>query len=227
MYLHVFQWPASGNLVVGGLATDVTNAFLLADPGRPRALRHQGLDWSLAVPATPPDPTDSVVVLECAGAPVGDLARLLSPGVGANVLRAFNAQITGNLQFGFGSKDDDRVVNWNEMKDSISWVVRVNEKCRYQVSINYDPPRVCKLRKVEGDAGKEMAPASQGAAGIYAVQIGKIEFTGPVRQGNQLTDSLGAVDLTPGTYDIQISARDISGQELMRLRKLCLTPVVN
>ena len=227
LYLHVFDWPTNGMLVVGGLKTAVTNAFLLADAAKPLAATRTGLDLNVSIPAPPPDATDSVVVLECSGIPVADAARLLSSAVSTNTLRVFDATISGNLQFGSGSKGEDRVMNWNQKAAAVIWSVRVNTKSTFDVAINYDAPGASRTKKVEGDAGKEIAPDHNAAGGTYAVQIGVTQFAGTVRSGNQVTDALGPVVLEPGNYEIRVSARDIAGVELMRLRKLTLTPVMD
>ena len=77
----------------------------------------------------------------------------------------------------------------------------------------------------EGDAGKELVSAQYGAAGTYVLSIGGQALAGTVRQGTQLTDTLGTVSLEPGNNELRVSAREISGQELMRLRSLVLRPV--
>jgi len=139
----------------------------------------------------------------------------------------FDATINGNLQFGSGSKGEDRVMNWNQKAAAVIWPVRVSKKSTFDVAINYDAPGASRTKKVEGDVGKEIAPAHNAAGGTYAVQIGAAQFTGVVRSGNQVTDALGSVVLEPGNYEIRVSAQDIAGVELMRLRKLTLTPVTD
>jgi len=227
LYLHVFEWPTNGILVVGGLKTEVTNALLLAEPGKPLATTRQGLDLKISVPATPPDVTDSVLVLECSGAPEADSARLLSGTISINTLRAFDARIDGKLQFGSGTKEDDRVVNWKQKADAVIWPVRVTEKTAFDLAINYDAPGISKHKKVEGDAGKEIAPAHNAAGGTYVVKIGAVQLSGTVRVGNQITDPLGRVELEPGNYEVRVSAGEITGEELMRLRKVTLKPVAD
>ncbi|MBI2432507.1 MAG: alpha-L-fucosidase, partial [Candidatus Hydrogenedentes bacterium] len=70
LYLHVFDWPGDGKLVVPGLKNKVEKAYLLADPGRNAlAVSRSGKDQTVALAATAPDPIASVVVLEIAGAP--------------------------------------------------------------------------------------------------------------------------------------------------------------
>ena len=70
LYLHVFDWPADGTLVVPGLGNDPKRAYLLAQPQDAlTAKRSEGDVW-LHVPTRAPDEICSVVVLEIAGRPV-------------------------------------------------------------------------------------------------------------------------------------------------------------
>lgn len=63
IYLHVFDWPATGRLVVPGLATAPRRATLLAATQRIDA-RVSGHDLTLALPVPAPDPVASVIKLE-------------------------------------------------------------------------------------------------------------------------------------------------------------------
>jgi alpha-L-fucosidase len=70
LYLHVFDWPSDGRLVVSGLQNRPRDAFVLgaAGNGRLRVEREaEGLVVSLA--ASAPDTIDSVVVLDIDGPP--------------------------------------------------------------------------------------------------------------------------------------------------------------
>jgi alpha-L-fucosidase len=70
LYLHVFNWPADGKLVVPGLRNAVARAFVLSDPERTRlpvSVEDRGA--VLDVPAAAPDPVNSVIVLELEGEP--------------------------------------------------------------------------------------------------------------------------------------------------------------
>jgi len=228
LYLHVFEWPTGGKLVVGGIKTEVTKAYLLSNPGQPLNSSRQGMDLALAIPAVAPDAVDTVIVLECAGEPQTDSVRLLTRSVAVDNLRAFDAKLDGKLQFGPGKKTDDYVQNWKQKQDAVVWSVRVNEKTAFDVTINYDAPKDSKKNKrVEGDAGKEIAGAQKGAGGTYAVQIGGETFAKTVRAGTQVTDALGKVTLEPGSYELRVSAKKITGEELFRLRRLTLQPVAD
>lgn len=66
LYLHVFEWPADGKLVVPGLANEVKSAKLLAGRGR-LATNRTADGLVISVPAQAPDPISSTVVLKVKG----------------------------------------------------------------------------------------------------------------------------------------------------------------
>jgi alpha-L-fucosidase len=70
LYLHVFDWPADGNLKVHGIFNRARQAYLLSDAQK-RALDVTREEDALviSVPRQVPDPYDSVVVLDVAGKP--------------------------------------------------------------------------------------------------------------------------------------------------------------
>jgi alpha-L-fucosidase len=70
LYLHVFDWPVDGRLVVPGFGNDPTRAWLLADPRLDVPVTRQGTDLHIELPAEAPDPIDTVVVLRVRGEPV-------------------------------------------------------------------------------------------------------------------------------------------------------------
>jgi alpha-L-fucosidase len=68
LYLHVFDWPADGQLTVPGLANEVVSAKLL-DGGKTLEASTDGQSVSIKLPAATPDPISSTVVLEIKGSP--------------------------------------------------------------------------------------------------------------------------------------------------------------
>jgi alpha-L-fucosidase len=64
LYLHVFNWPADGRIVVPLARTDIDRAYLLADKTRSRlAAMFDGEKIVVSVPDKAPDPVDTVIVL--------------------------------------------------------------------------------------------------------------------------------------------------------------------
>lgn len=70
LYLHVFDWPADGKLVVPGIANAPRQAFLLADPAR-KSLPVKRAEEAIVITVSgeAPDPDNSVIVLEIKGLP--------------------------------------------------------------------------------------------------------------------------------------------------------------
>ncbi|MDD2600052.1 MAG: alpha-L-fucosidase [Kiritimatiellae bacterium] len=69
LYLHVFEWPADGQLVVP-MGADVVRAVLLAAPGQALTVESAGMQTKISLPAKAPDSIASVIRLELRSAPV-------------------------------------------------------------------------------------------------------------------------------------------------------------
>jgi alpha-L-fucosidase len=68
LYLHVFQWPANGKLVVPGIYNDVKIGYLLADKSKkPLAVNRREDALVVDVPAKAPTLYNSVVVINLKG----------------------------------------------------------------------------------------------------------------------------------------------------------------
>jgi alpha-L-fucosidase len=213
LYLHVFNWPKDGKLVVGGLQSEVKGAALLVSQSdgklyRPllKTVRLNPSDVCISVPAAAPDAVDSVVVLNCGGGIQTETNRLLQPGFPSETLRAFDGELHGGLKFGPGKKTDDVVMNWTKPNQFITWPLRLTEAAAYEVTANYTAP--------EGADG-----------GAFAVSFGPQTLPGEVKSGTNQTVQLGRVLLAPGTFEVKVTAAKINGGELFRLRHLELKPV--
>ena len=68
VYLHVFDWPTDGRLLVPGLKTSVTAARLLAG-GATLEVAPDPAGVVVQVPPKAPDPIASVIELRLEGAP--------------------------------------------------------------------------------------------------------------------------------------------------------------
>ncbi|MCG3127100.1 MAG: hypothetical protein CHACPFDD_01958 [Phycisphaerae bacterium] len=70
LYLHVFDWPADGRLVVTGIYNKANRAYLLSDKQRtPLPVSHTDDAIVIDLPRQAPDAADSVVVLDIQGDP--------------------------------------------------------------------------------------------------------------------------------------------------------------
>ena len=64
VYLHVFDWPRDGKLIVPAFGRDVKQAYLLIAPKQRLKIEQTSDGMSLIVPAQAPDPIATVIVLE-------------------------------------------------------------------------------------------------------------------------------------------------------------------
>jgi alpha-L-fucosidase len=78
LYLHVFNWPDDGALLVPGLKNEIKSAYLLADPAKKKlAVKNGGDGLTISLPPAAPDHISSTVVLRLKGAPdTGSAANL-------------------------------------------------------------------------------------------------------------------------------------------------------
>ncbi len=208
LYLHVFQWPGDGRLVVGGLKSPVKRAFLLADPGRApiKVERLNPLDLSLSVPRVAPDPVDTVVALECEGDIQTDPARLLQPALARDTLRAFDAELRGGLRFGPGKTRDAWVYGWSNRADSVSWHLRLNQPAAFEVAAVFD-----------ADAAS--------AGNTFKLTTGSNSIEGTVQAGEFKAVSVGRLQLSAGTHELRLEPSRLNGRELFRLRHLDLKSI--
>ncbi|MCZ8513030.1 alpha-L-fucosidase [Paenibacillus filicis] len=211
LYLHVFDWPGDGDLIVQGLRNRVTSAYLLQDPNR-TGLQHQRLgeeDIVIRVPSHATDPNATVVVVEYDGEiEANPVTRLLERGF-ANTLSVFDGEIEGTeLRWDTGKKDRDTVTHWTNDADSISWTFRAASPGTYRVLIEYGAE--------EGKAGGDylVEACGQQLRGTVYAEGGAYDFR---------TAELGELAVhAPGTYTVTVRADRITGESLMNLRAVKL-----
>ena len=133
LYLHVFNWPADGKLLVPGLKNTVEAAYLLADKQAVAATAGDN-GVTLSVPAAPPGTISSTIVLKIQGAP--DVAPMLlqQDPTGALKLAPAEATLHGKtiqLQSGHGKEN---IGYWTDPADWIEWPFQVTKPGKYTVT---------------------------------------------------------------------------------------------
>jgi hypothetical protein len=144
LYLHVFDWPKDRKLVVGGLKSDISKAYLLSDPQKTglHATRLTALDVSLMVPSKPPDATDSVIVVESRGPVKAETGRLLQVEAGTNVLLGFDATAHGaGFSYGDGKTARYYVDGLEKKGNSLLWNVRTDQPAEFSIALRYSTPK--------------------------------------------------------------------------------------
>src|SRR5208282_1243622 len=98
LYLHVFNWPADGKLVVPGLKNTVASARMLAS-GKGLKFTSGPEGVVVEVPAAAPDTISSTVELKIEGAPEVTVTPISQRPDGSVLLLASEAELRGGLQY--------------------------------------------------------------------------------------------------------------------------------
>jgi hypothetical protein len=212
LYLHVMKWPDDQRLIVGGLKSNVSKAYLLADPSK-KALnvtRLNNLDIAIAVATTAMDTTNTVIVLETNGAIVADTTRLLTGRNSPQRLLAFDAAQQGKgLKYGDGKTDRFYVDGWSKKDQSLSWQFRVNEPITFKATMKYI---------AVADGGGQLLVTLNDKPLFDKVAISD-------KQNGPASKELGSLTLQPGTHTLRMVPSAIEGTEIMKLLEVVLTPV--
>lgn len=205
LYLHVFDWPRDGKLVVPGLRNKVRRASLLAT-GAKLKTKSGGEGVTIRVPAEATDPIATVVVLEVKGKL--DIEKVL-PGQAADgtlTLAADLADIHGQAQV--ETIDGQSSIGWwTNAGDFVSWSFKVSKPGRFDVTATVATPAASS--RFEIVVGDQKLPAEVASTGSY--QTFK-------------TVKLGTLDLKRGSTELSVKpVRD--GWQAINLRSIVLTPV--
>ena len=229
LYLHVFDWPKDGKLLVGGLNSEIAQAALLADPKTPLVFQRIGPDLQITLPNDPPDSANNVILLNCKARPKGNPTQLLQTNAN-NKLSVFAAELLGPVDrkgwsLGKGTSITSHAKGWKSKDCSVLWKTRLTQPATFQATLHYDAPAADKT-KIETDGGAITAKGQQTYGGSFSVLIGNQTLKGTVSQaGMNVALDLGRISLEPGKHDISIKADEITGKELMLFKSLTLTPL--
>ena len=141
LFLHVFNWPKDGKLVVGGLKSVPANAYFLAQANkRIDFTKENNMDLALKVGTDVPDHCNSVIVLEMNNPVEVDSSRLLEVN-NMNRLLLFDAQTEGRnadkLGYADGKANRFYITDWTDKEQWFTWNVRVNEMAEYDLILHY------------------------------------------------------------------------------------------
>lgn len=133
LYLHVFDWPADGRLLVPGLKNPVSSARLLGHPGAIRTESiPEGVVLHLSGPA--PDPISSTIVLDVRGLPVVENPVAQQNADGSIQLHAVDADVHGEQVKYESGGGKDNLGYWFVPTDWASWTFNVTKPGRFEVT---------------------------------------------------------------------------------------------
>ena len=208
LYLHVFDWPKDGKLLVPVL-NKPGKAWLLAAPGQALTAKAGEEGITIEVPAAAPDPIASVIALEIEGA-----LRLAPDGLpqekdGTLRLSAEEAEILGTKAKLEGRKEQ-HIGFWVNQEDFVRWPVRITEPGKFNVAMKY--------------ACEEKAAGSEFALSIGDQTLaGKVESTGAWT--NFVSKKIGTIAIEkPGVTAVVLKPTKKGRSGVMNLRGLVLMP---
>jgi alpha-L-fucosidase len=211
LYLHVFNWPTDGRLVVPGLRNKVSKAYLLAAPEQACRVTPGEEQVTVAVPRQMPDALDTVVVLEIEGAVDTAPAYIEQSQDGTINLKAAEATINGDTAQYESGNGRDNIGFWTNPDDSVSWALHITQPGTFQVQVTY----AC-------------APGTADAE--YRVSVGERKVIGTVRDTGGWTnfteEQLGTMELSsPGKYTLTVKPQSMPHYAVMNLKAIQLRPV--
>lgn len=209
LYLHVFHWPADGVLNVPMSGT-VLRAYLLSEPEKALTVSASDRGCAIQLPATAPDPIDTVVVAEVSGTVEPLAATLVQEKDGTIRLSAADAEVIGESAKIEGGKELN-IGFWTNVNDFAQWQVRVDKPGAFEVEVTY----ACDTNS--GDSEYVVVIGNQAV-------VGKTEVTGSWT--NYRTVSLGGIRINdPGVLNAMVRGLRKPGLAVMNLRSVVLKPV--
>jgi alpha-L-fucosidase len=207
LYLHVFDWPEDGRLIVPGLLNEVRGARLL-DSGDTLTVESDAAGAAIRVPARAPRAAATVIVLDIAGEPAVVEMPIVPDSAGVVSLRAIDAAVQGTTARYEGGADHQNIGFWTDAEDTVRWEV-MTPPGRYTVEVTY----ACD-------------PTTAGAT--YRVRIGDRSIQGRVESTGSWTTwrtaSLGVIELLGGPATCVVEPVTKPGFAVMNLRSLRLAP---
>jgi alpha-L-fucosidase len=203
LFLHVFDWPVDGKLLVPGLRSKVSAVKLFGGAALQAAATEEGVVIS-GLPATMPNALATVIELTYEGAL--DVAKQL-PGPdskGVIELSAMQADIHNHLG-GEAKLENDHIGYWTSEKVTVSWTFRTAQAGNYTVKAGLSCTKASEVT------------VSSGSAKLAATVASTTDY-------NKYKDvTLGTITLAAGEQSIKLSP--VAGKwSPLNLRTLTLTP---
>ena len=210
-FLYVFEWHASGSLVVYGLTGGVAHASLLSDPaGAALPVATVGQGTVITVPKQAPDPLACVVVLKLRGEPeTADLAARPAED-GRITLHARDAVVHGRTVRYEPQPHKNTIGYWSDPKDWVSWQFGVTRPGKYRAEI---------LQGCGKGSGGSKVDFAVGDQVLNVV----VEDTGGFQ--NFIARDVGVYHFAkPGRYTLSVKPTHKPGVAVMDLREVTLIP---
>lgn len=205
LYLHVFDWPRDGKLMVPGLLNEVEGASLMV--GGKKLATARGADGvTISIPPTAPDAISSTIVLKVKGDLKITAPVLQQSASGDLTLSPSEADLHGSEISVEGDAKNENIGFWTDPKDWLEWTFRAVRPGKYALSAEMAGYANSKVTVSMGSQKLEVITPATGSYSTYRrVEMGVIEISAagkvtisvrPVANGWQPVN-LRAIKLVP------------------------------
>jgi hypothetical protein len=213
LYLHLFDWHASGQVVVYGLGTDVKRAWLLADPAKTELkVEKTARDVIVDVGtknSKAPDPADTVVVLELAGEAKANPLQIKQSDDATILLHSKESIVHGRMLRYEPQPNKNTCGYWTQPTDWIEWHFTSTKAGSYDVEILQGCGKGSGGSEVELSVDDQILPFT-------------VQDTGGFQ--NFVPRVVGKVKLAEGKHRVTVKPKKTQGAAIMDLRQVMLKP---
>jgi alpha-L-fucosidase len=181
LYLHVFNWPDNGKLLVPGLKNTAQRAYVITDPQKQAlAVQRSAQGLTLSVPAAAPDPVSSTIVLRVKGALDVEQIGVAQDYDGSIVLPASEARLHGDeLKYEAGDQRNN-LGFWTNPDDWADWTIEITRPGKFTVT---GEAAALEKASLEVSVGGSLASGAVPVTGDYGkfkvVKLGVLEIAAP------------------------------------------------
>ncbi len=178
LYLHVFDWPTDGELLVPGLKNKVKSVSLLADSKKKLTAKAGEDGVTISLPPAAPNAISSTIVLQINGAPDIEPMMIIQKRNGSVVLPASQANLHGTtFRYEAGGPLDD-IGFWTDPKDWADWEFKLKQPGKFEVSAIIAAPGSGSFEiAVGGKSFRASGPVTASYLDFQPVKLGTIEIT--------------------------------------------------
>jgi alpha-L-fucosidase len=210
LYLHVFNWPKSGELLVGGIRSKVDIVYEMVGKKKINTTLSPEGSLILHLPKNAPDNVDAVLVMKVKEPIRSEQIRYLNVENLPNRLLAFDAKLNGKgFSYGDGKTNKYYLTGWKNKSQFLTWDFAIPKAANFKIVIKY-------IYEKEN-------------SGEFNLTLDNSNFKGKTNASldkeGVITKDLGISELPSGKHQLKMSALEISGTELMKILEIDLIPV--
>lgn len=232
IFLHVFDWPGSGELFVPGLQTPVHKAWLLSDAQKkPLPVSAAAGGQTLTVGKDPGATGAAVIALEFASDPTVKNSLYHSAGTILELPAARATLLSAQASYNYGQNvaHGDFIENLRPPNDRVSWTITLARAEKFRVEVNYavQQAEAGGMFRLEID-NTTFSVRTQGTAdwkGSILNVPGKDKHGERDNRWVFKPFSVGEVSLAAGDHTVTIVPEKIAKSHLMYLKAVRLVPI--